>query len=543
MRSVMSHNFSQVPSAQIPRSQFNRSCGYKTAFNAGYLIPVFVDEALPGDTFNLRMNAFARLATPQVPIMDNLYFDSFFFAVPYRLVWDNWQRFNGEQPDPDSTTDFLTPVMSSTAVTGYATNSIHDYFGLPVGVPDIEHIAFYHRAYNLIWNEWFRDQNMQDSVTVPRDNGPDSPTLYTLLKRSKRHDYFTSCLPWPQKGPSVPLPLGTEAPIRSKGGDPIAITDRIYITNEGAPQGHGFQRYTQANDELGYTSASYPAANQAINWQLKDQFTIGSETGYNFADLTEATAASINELRQAFQIQKLYERDARGGTRYTEIIRAHFGVVSPDARLQRPEYLGGGTTYINVHPVPQTGATADDVDTPQGNLAAFGTMSASGHGFVKSFTEHCLILGIINVRADLTYQQGLDRMWSRRTRWDFYWPALSHIGEQAVPAKEIFCDGSADDDIVFGYQERYAEYRYKPSKITGLMRSTPTTGTSLDIWHLSQEFADHPVLDNAFIQENPPIDRISAVPTEPNFLLDAFFSLKCARPMPVYSVPGLIDHF
>jgi len=524
-RSVMSHEFSQSPQANIPRSHFNRSCGYKTTFDAGYLVPVFVDEALPGDTFNCRMTAFARLATPLHPFMDNLFMDSFFFAVPVRLIWNNWQKFNGEQTDPGDSTDYVVPTMTSTAVTGYSSGSLHDYFGLPTEVPGLVHSSLWHRAYNLIYNEWFRDENLQDSVVVDLDDGPDSPTDYVLLRRGKRHDYFTSALPWPQKGPAVELPLGTYAPIITDNTIPelvrtsgTAFTDPDLYWSSAA----------------GYTAAAGGAATSGtVKW--------GANTGLQ-ADLSAATAATINQLREAFQVQKLYERDARGGTRYTEVIRAHFGVISPDARLQRPEYLGGGSTTVNVNPIPQTSST--DATTPQGNLAAMGTCSIHGHGFSKSFTEHCIIIGMIATRADLNYQQGLDRMFSRSTRFDFYWPALSHIGEQEVLNKEIYAVGSANptqDDAVFGYQERYAEYRYKPSKITGQFRSN--YASTLDSWHLAQDFTSLPALNSTFIEENPPVDRVIAVPAQPHFLFDAFFSLKCARPMPVYSVPGLIDHF
>lgn len=515
--SVMKHNFSQVPKADIPRSSFNRTHGYKTTFDAGYLVPIFVDEALPGDTFNLKLQQFARLATPLTPFMDNMFCDTFFFAVPYRLVWDNWQKFNGEQVDPGDSTDFIIPTMVSPDTTGYVVGSLSDYFGLPTDVPGVSHSALFHRAYNLIWNEWFRDQNLQDSLPVNRGNGPDDPSDYVLQRRGKRHDYFTSCLPWPQKGPAVELPLGTSAPV--VGLDQDILVGTTVATGRAL-------RLDITGDNVIYTGGTVATGN--MRWDDPSLY----------ADLSDATAATINSLRQAFQIQKLYERDARGGTRYTEIIRAHFGVTSPDARLQRPEYLGGGSTPVNIHPIAQTSEAGT---TPQANLAAMGVINGGSQGFVKSFTEHCLVMGLVCVRADLNYQQGLNRMWSRSTRWDFYWPALSHIGEQAVLNKEIYAQGNSTDDEVFGYQERYAEYRYKPSVITGQFRSSYSS--SLDIWHLAQDFGSLPVLNSEFIEEDPPVDRVIAVPTEPHFLYDSLIQYKCARPMPVYGVPGLIDHF
>lgn len=548
---VRGHRFSDAPAMYMRRTKFDRSHVYKTTFNSGKLIPVFVDEVLPGDTTRMSVNYFARLATPIKPIMDNIYLDWFFFFVPNRLVWDHWQNFCFEQEDPDDNTDYVIPTVTATGNSdnGYV-GSLWDYFGLPVNttgnLSDISALPF--RAVYLIWNEWFRDENLQKSVKIQKGDtnevldssrASDQPSWvfssdttivpgHACPPRGKRHDYFTSALPWTQKGPGVNISLSGNAPVIGDG-------QRLGLSPDGAGNSVGYINMT------GNVGAILRNADGS-EWGSSQAAFVTSDSSRSglLADLSDVSAITINGLRTAFQMQKFYERLARGGSRYTEVLRSFFGVVSPDARLQRPEFLGSFTKMVMVNPIAQTSAT--DTTSPQGNLSAYGVTASNFHGFTKSFVEHGYIIGFVSARADLTYQQGINKMWLRSTVYDFYWPTFAHLGEQAIELREIYAQGTGADTTVFGYQERYAEYRYKPSQITGKFRSS-VTGGNLDVWHLSQFFSNAPTLNEEFITENPPIKRIIAVQDEPEFLLDVGFRYTTVRPMPMFGTPGLVDHF
>lgn len=553
-RNVESH-FSQLPRADIQRSRFDRSSSVKTTFNVGDIIPFYVDEVLPGDTFDIKTSKVVRMQSLVTPIMDNIYLDTYFFFVPNRLVWEHWQEFNGENTQSAwlPTTEYQIPQLTSPSG-GWSIGTIADYMGIPTGVSGLSVNAMPFRAYALIMNDWFRDENLSDPLNVPVNdvtqtgtNGDDYVTDVALggmpFRAAKYHDYFTSCLPAPQKGPDVLLPLGGDAPLKT------VDIHSAQLPNLPVP-GLAFGNQFKSGDEYVLSTIGSFNMNPMSGGPPDGTFspTGTGSSGYGMvplnlvADLSNATAATINQLRLAFQVQKLYERDARGGTRYIEILKSHFGVTSPDSRLQRPEYLGGNRIPININQVLQTSQTSDQ--SPQGNPVGQSLTTDTHRDFIKSFVEHGFVIGVMVARYDHTYQQGLERFWSRRDRFDYYWPVFANIGEQAVKNREIYAQGTSADDEVFGYQEAWADYRYKPNRVSGEMRSSAPL--SLDVWHLADDYASQPYLSDEWIRENKStVDRVLAVSSNNSAQLfcDIYVNNRTTRPMPVYSIPGLIDHF
>jgi hypothetical protein len=554
-RNVESHFALNPTRIDMSRSTFDRSASVKTSFNVGDIVPFFLEEVLPGDTFNVRTSKVVRMQTLLTPMMDNVYLDSYYFFVPNRLVWNHWKEFNGENNESAwiPTTEYSVPQITSPSA-GWSVGTLADYFGLPTGVGGLSVSALPFRAYALVMNEWFRDQNLQDPLVVPVDDatvvGVNTGNFVMDCAKgglpyiaAKYHDYFTSCLPSPQKGPDVTLSVASQGdlPVYASQTSIPAGTNKSWLKVTGYPTGLGTGAYNiilqgGSQNERDVCVSNYADGNGTSNWPAAPANLWAQNSG-------SAIVATINQLRMAFQIQKLYERDARGGTRYIEVLKSHFGVTSPDARLQRPEYLGGNRVPINVNQVIQQSGTGAGADTPQGTVVGMSQTTDSNHDFMKSFTEHGYIIGVMVARYDHTYQQGIERHWSRKTRFDYYWPVFANIGEQAVLNKEIFAQGTAKDNEVFGYQEAWSDYRYKPNRVTGEMRSAYEQ--SLDVWHLADDYASLPSLSDSWIREDKnTVDRVLAVKSSVSDQLfaDIYVSNRATRPMPMYSVPGLIDH-
>lgn len=541
----------------MSRSRFDRPFSHKTTFNVGQIIPFYVDEVLPGDTFDVETSRVVRMQSLITPVMDNIYLDMYYFFVPNRIVWSHWKQFMGENTESAwiPKTEYEVPQITAPAESGFAVGTIADYLGVPTGVSNLSVNALPFRAYALICNEWFRDENLSDPLNIPVDDatvaGVNTGTFVTDVAKgglpytaAKYHDYFTSALPAPQKGPDVLIPSATA------GEYPVVSTDKLHDVSM---YSDGLRFYLPADDggkvptEPAYLGVGFSpgsSANESVGLSSKgtEEFRHGLFPANLWAVASGGLGATINQLRMAFQIQKLYEKDARGGTRYIEVLKSHFGVTSPDARLQRPEYLGGNRIPINVNQVLQTSGTVEG-NTPQGTPVGQSLTTDTHHDFKKSFVEHGFVIGVMVARYRHTYQQGLERFWNRHTRLDFYWPVFANIGEQAILNKEIYAQGTDEDEEVFGYQEAWADYRYKPDRVSAEMRSA--YAQSLDVWHLADDYDKLPALSDSWIREDPSnVDRVLAVQsnTSAQLFADIFVMNRTTRPMPMYSIPGLIDH-
>lgn len=565
----MDSRFAINPQISIERSKFNRDCSVKTSFNVGDLIPFYFDEVLPGDTFQIRTSLVARLQPLVTAPMDNLYLDTYFFFVPNRIVWEHWRELNGENTESAwiPQTEYEVPQITSPATSGWNIGTIADYFGIPTGVPGLSVSALPFRAYSLIVNEWFRDQNLKDPLETPKGDvtvvGVNTGNYITdcakgglPFKAAKLHDYFTSCMLSPQKGPDVTIDIASSNGIVYAGDSAHSLPSINPVGYTLKNTSSSTQRFATGGayinpvlDVAGKNISADGTLSVPGSGDFSSVANVSSPGGNNvimapdnlYAQLDSGNVVTINQLRTAFQIQKMYEKDARGGTRYQEMLKAHFGVTSPDARLQRPEYLGGERIPININQVIQNSATTST--SPQGTVAGQSLTSDSHGDFIESFTEHGMIIGLCVARYEHTYQQGLNKFWTKKSRTDFYLPVLANIGEQPVFNREIYAQGSAVDDEVFGYQEAWADYRYKPSIVTGEMRSNHQK--SLDSWHFADDYDVLPKLSADWIDEDKsPVDRALAVQSSVSnqIFADFFIQNMTTRPMPMYSVPGLIDH-
>lgn len=543
----------------MSRSKFPRNFSHKTTFNAGQVIPFYIDEVLPGDTFQVRTSKVVRMQTLLTPVMDNVYLDTYYFFVPNRLVWEHWKQFMGENTESAwiPQVEYEVPQLTAPA-NGWEVGTLADYMGVPTGVKGLSVSALPFRAYALIMNEWFRSENLTDPLNIPVDDatvqGVNTGNYVSDVAKggkpfvaNKFRDYFTSCLPSPQKGPDVTIntaQLGN-APVvpmdKPVPKDLLNYPYNVYIPNGNKDFGAGYHAGSVHQNAFG-----------GAYWLAKDgnsdlDSTIDNGVAGYPANLwaqfdNTVSVATINQLRTAFQIQKFYERSARGGSRYIETLKAHFGVTSPDARLQRPEYLGGNRIPVSINQVIQNSGTVSG-STPLGDTGAMSLTTDVHSDFTKSFVEHGFVIGVMVARYDHTYQQGIERFWSRKSMFDYYWPEFANIGEQAVLNKEIYAQGNAQDDEVFGYQEAWADYRYKPSRVSGEMRSS--YAQSLDVWHLADDYSKMPALSDAWIHEDPAtINRVLAVSDNlaNQFFCDIYVQNYSTRNMPLYSIPGLIDH-